>query len=129
MRIEEGKYYRTRDGRKVGPMTYIGHYDEYGWCVLDLNNAWWNLEGKAQKGRACVDIISEWDEGPIRTEKVRRIKPGVYGLLGVDGENEKSVRIGFAGVMGDGQYFWATPTELRELARVALEIAEYLDAQ
>ena len=55
MKIEEGKYYRTRDGRKVGPMrlralegvTYVSVSDEDGRMDDDL-----------------FDIISEWTDEP-----------------------------------------------------------------
>ena len=53
MKIEEGKYYRTRDGRKVGPIrlralegvTYVSVSDEDGRMDDDL-----------------FDIISEWTD-------------------------------------------------------------------
>lgn len=61
---------------------------------------------------------------PVVTETVtvRRLEPGVYGLLQVaEGMRPKTVHV--------YTHDSATAPELRELARVALEIAEYLDAQ
>jgi hypothetical protein len=38
MKIEEGKYYRTRDGQIVGPMQRRDHQSPYNWA--DLNHCW-----------------------------------------------------------------------------------------
>lgn len=67
-------------------------------------------------------------EGPVRTETVtkRHIVPGVYGILRVyehDGEHV-SIEV----VDHNDCPVWADASQLRELARVALELAEYLDA-
>jgi hypothetical protein len=64
--------------------------------------------------------------GPIRTETVttRRLEPGVYGPLNLlsDRSADSFVRIALVRELHNS-------AELRELARVALEISEYLDAQ
>ena len=33
IKLEEGKYYRTANGKKVGPMQHSGH-DEWSWIVV-----------------------------------------------------------------------------------------------
>lgn len=74
--------------------------------------------------------------GPIRTETVttRRLEPGVYGPLHVTREAVMPLRCGedapeepvvYAAIIPS----YLSASEWRELARVALEIAEYLDAQ
>lgn len=75
MRIEEGKHYRTRDGRKVGPMALFGPL----WGTGDEPRGWY------EDGRRSVivedprDLISEWtDEGPVRTVTRQEITPGTY---------------------------------------------------
>lgn len=78
-------------------------------------------------------IISEHDfrpvpeHSPVRT--VPRLVPGVYGLLYVGSEVEgrpaKEVLVRIA--PDHGPAMCAGAPELRELARVALEIAEYLE--
>lgn len=71
--------------------------------------------------------------GPIRTETVtvRRIEPGVYGRLSVAEDTAPHVSIALTSPDGTEvieryRRSFSAP-ELRELARVALEIAEYLE--
>lgn len=67
-KIEAGKYYRTRDGRKVGPVTDRGgyycanemHYNSGGEC---------GLEGRhhpSQDWRDRHDLIAEWVDVPVK---------------------------------------------------------------
>lgn len=59
MKIEAGKYYRTRDGRKVGPM------DEYianKFCDIRGNGYWWDKKGIGQHNALGIDLIEEWSE-------------------------------------------------------------------
>ncbi len=62
LKLEEGKYYRTRDGRKVGPMVHLGdtmaaYNTEYG-----MGNYWW-LDGRRDKTKIReVDLVAEWVE-------------------------------------------------------------------
>jgi hypothetical protein len=80
-------------------------------------------------GASCGDVkaFELVSDSPIRT--VRRLEPGVYGLLYVGSEvqgyptREVPVRV----APDHGPTVYAGAPELRELARVALEIAEYLD--
>lgn len=96
---------------------------------------WDALDASGTKG-----IISEEhfrpvpEHSPVVTETVtvRRIEPGVYGPLhvGVQDNRDYPVSLSFAGKVtgkpiSSGVGFNAP--ELRELARVALEIAEYLE--
>lgn len=63
---------------------------------------------------------------PIRTETVttRHIEPGVYGLLHIDTYKDQMV-LTIDPTVGHQP----SASSLRELARVALELAEYLDAE
>lgn len=72
-------------------------------------------------------------EGPVQTETVtkRHIVPGVYGRLWVEGDSRSYVGIALTRPNGTGvneshRRSFNAP-ELRELARVALELAEYLE--
>lgn len=66
MKIEAGKSYRTRDGRKVGPMTAYG--DE---LFHDPCERMWRKNGK--HGAPCItnrpndDLIAEWADAPDLT--------------------------------------------------------------
>ena len=68
MKIEEGKCYRTRDGRKVGPMRgvtgdFVADHEDF-----DLHNhvwtpngtQWWVKDGDKKK----LDLIAEWTDEP-----------------------------------------------------------------
>ena len=72
MKIEPGKYYKTRDGRKVRIYATDGlaEYPIHG-AVLN-NNGWraamWDSSGSAYNNlaiQATVDIVSEWSDTPI----------------------------------------------------------------
>jgi hypothetical protein len=114
---------------------------------------WATISSVREDGMFSVDwdegTIGEywWDEsewlfdqpndplGPIRTETVtvRRLEPGVYGRLSVQADTAPYVSIALTSPDGTEvieryRRSFSAP-ELRELARVALEIAEYLDAQ
>jgi hypothetical protein len=67
MKLEVGKYYRTRNGRKVGPMQNTngrnlraddGEY--YKWDGLGTSQ-FYTVSGEADDGSA-YDIISEWTD-------------------------------------------------------------------
>lgn len=62
MQIEAGKYYRTRDGRKVGPAVQesIG---EYPWNVRwDEGKYYYSNYGKSSISIDSDDIVAEWTE-------------------------------------------------------------------
>lgn len=134
MRIEAGKYYRTRDGRKVGPITFRGNLAGAPGFGL---GTWYVNDGYA--GRASTiaetkdDLVAEWideaadaaeaqitptnDNGPIRTRRV--IVPGVYGIVRV---------------FKDGAVFVdampaPSPASLRKAAHLFNQIAEVLEEQ
>ncbi len=65
LKIEEGKYYRTRDGRKVGPMTRdYGTSTKYIWDAE--NGASFTAEGfHLDEGmQDSHDLIAEWTDEP-----------------------------------------------------------------
>ena len=64
MQIEAGKYYRTRDGRKAGPMSYkpLEGFDPWEDEILgDL----WSDSGKSDTVEN--DLIAEWTDEPHET--------------------------------------------------------------
>ena len=146
MQIEEGKYYRTRDGRKVGPMKYRSWSDKHPWASDTDDIAIWEDDGTRYRGASEpeTDLVALWYDdtrawvSPIRTETVttRHIEPGVYGRLSVRGVSPypfgsegPQMDIGLT-TRGDDTVstgYVLTAPELRELARVALELAEYLE--
>lgn len=72
LKLEAGKFYKTRDGRKVGPMVEDKWHDRrYGWTVAHEFNAEY---GKAWRGDGTfhpdvgtqhgADLIAEWIDEP-----------------------------------------------------------------
>ncbi|MBD7990707.1 hypothetical protein H9643_07975 [Ochrobactrum sp. Sa2BUA5] len=86
LKIEAGKYYRTRDGRKVGPVTDRGgyycanemHYNSDGEC---------GLEGRHhpdQDWRDKHDLIAEWIDEPVKVSAKPTLKRGDKVKVTVD---------------------------------------------
>lgn len=125
---------RVRDTDDDGEWATISHVDgsrfQVKWDSGQVGGFWWDAEDwifdAPNDPRATLS--------PVRTETVttRRLEPGVYGRVQV--RDEAGV-VGFNFVarngasMGASAVAYLNAPELRELARVALEIAEYLDAQ
>lgn len=64
MKIEEGKYYRTRNGRKVGAMKPSGHED-CPWIAVRGDGQAWEDDGTGVSGTDSPDLIAEWvDDEP-----------------------------------------------------------------
>lgn len=99
--IEEGKYYRTRDGRKLGPY----HYSDTGgvWIVGDDHMTARFQDGRCNRNRPLPDdLVTEWVDpdpvpvpsaGPIRM--VRQIVPGAYGRLIINGPAYDTISLSF----------------------------------
>lgn len=77
MKIEAGKYYRTRDGRKVGPMIHNRGNQVWPWVDDEddpdgCGNAW-DPNGlgcfctPAANKRPGLDLIAEWTDAPDLT--------------------------------------------------------------
>jgi hypothetical protein len=62
MKIEAGKYYRTRDGRKVGPMMLTNPMSEYPW--EDGEDFTYNDIGQfaVDLTKHNRDLIAEWQD-------------------------------------------------------------------
>ena len=69
MKIEAGKYYRTRDGRKVGPMEDLEFSDGYPWRAGLPLPGYWSDCGQRQRAseREATDLIAEWTDEPEST--------------------------------------------------------------
>lgn len=65
LKIEAGKFYRTRDGRKVGPMEDQGWQDGEPWTTNDTMRYWSNDGTRADGSHyESDDLIAEWVDEP-----------------------------------------------------------------
>ena len=135
----EGRYGRTRDGRKVGPMVWGGGYPQYPWTcrredVRDIGIPFWTEDGYYRSGDTDhpLDLVAEWvdDVGPVRQRTVTEIVPGLHDGVEVqvfqvpDCENpdippSHALTVSFSA--GD-----PTADELDAAARVLTQLAEAL---
>lgn len=137
MKIEAGKYYKTRDGRKVGP-TEVTYYSEVypkakfwveGYGLVQENGKFGNDEDSPS-----LDLISEWKDeapSPIRNVTRREIVAGVYGRLHVSRDfsmGDKSLRIALSDSQGDADpagHYWNLD-ELDEVIHTLSQIREVI---
>lgn len=122
MKIEEGKYYRTRDGQKVGPMRRSNCRD-YQWTAFFNNdNRLWDAFGRRyMESYGSTDLIAEWtDDSPVRVVTRKEIVPGVYDLVKVmkNGTNNRP------GIIIDD---FMNSDQLRKAAAILNEIADALE--
>jgi len=139
LKIEAGKYYKTRDGRKVGPISRVrGGEGDYYWSdgksLFGQFTHNWSREGYSSSYHG-LDIIAEWKNeapspSPIRTVTSREIVPGVYGRFEVTGTYMKNrVTLDFApsSVGTSVPIFGMNTEELRESAHLFNQLAEALE--
>lgn len=85
IQIEAGKFYRTRDGRKIGPMKFR-KTETWCWFVSDIVKidgvaALWKDDGRFSpfNGDHVFDLIAEWVEEPTG-------EPLIFGYTNYRGE-------------------------------------------
>jgi len=138
MQIEAGKYYRTRDGQKVGPMMDCSHKDGFRWCTESLDPPYYSDDGCPQPGTASrgyteEPIVAEWTDepaGPVRTRTVTEIVSGVYGRIEVYAYRDGTVgirpRLKNGEVAGES-FAVLTAAELSAAAAVFVQLADALE--
>lgn len=121
MNLEPNKYYKTRDGRKVGPLSYCGPV----WSNSTRTEHWFEDGSRNRHKDEPGDIIADWvNDGPVREVTRKEIVPGTYGIVGVGdvGVSGERAPVGLVG----GTLF-RTAAELREAAATFNAIAEVLE--
>lgn len=89
MQIEEGKFYKTRDGRKVGPMVPRYASPFHKWTAGNLGLSWGdNGNGVSTGCPVDSDLIAECSE-----YEVGKWYPWTGGECPVDGESVVSVML------------------------------------
>jgi hypothetical protein len=124
VKIEAGKFYKTRDGSKVGPAIYRPVHGCFqagrDWLVSGCRYYEDGTPFGRKDAEWALDLISEWTDeptGPVITETVKRIVPGTYGIVTVYSNHSTEIiaRSGY------------TAAELRAAAATLTEIAEALE--
>lgn len=69
IKIRKGGFYRTRDGRRVGPMLRWSNNDPYDWQVESgtptFGHLLWRDDGSCDSiGGKDVDLVAEWVDEP-----------------------------------------------------------------
>lgn len=132
MQIEAGKYYRSSDGRKFGPMR-IWPSDRECWGD-EASTGLWRPDGSAHfvDAKDSPRLVAEWTDaptGPVVTETVKRIVPGYYGVVEVtiDASLHSEVGIRISSINGPGRpELYLDADELRAAAATLLELADAL---
>lgn len=130
IKVEEGKYYRTRDGRKVGPMAFSDGSKDFAGAPGFGEGNWYTQHSRHFKGEYINvsifgeqddDLVAEWVDStsPVRTVTHREVVPGIYGNVHIHvGANYPHI------VSALGMH---KPEELRAAAATLVEIAEALE--
>jgi hypothetical protein len=88
MKLEAGKFYKTRDGRKAFAAAENPFHDNkfryVGWVEYDPCNLGWNWEGK-HPNKSRYDLIAEWVE-PKRIDGYIAIGTRLTGDLAISRE-------------------------------------------
>lgn len=136
MRIEEGKFYRSQNGRDSGlavrhdgddgsSFFVVGasHYTEAG--LYSYRGRLPRTPTDSRDGLAGMDLEGA-SVGPVRTVTRKEIVPGVYGAVHVEnGANGDRVQLRFVSPC-DGLTTWYSADELRAAATVLNELADAL---
>lgn len=128
MKIEAGQSYKTRDGRKASKPTWNSDHGCWYLAVDEANRAY-QSDGTHGGKWVCndpnLDLVAEWaDEptGPVVVETVKRIVPGVYGIVDVVQAQGSTPGCSYIRIIG------AYPAaELRAAVATLTEIADALD--
>lgn len=134
MKIEAGKFYRTRDGRKVGPMERWSA----GWVQrgASVDNPCWHGDGRdwshpADPGNTLIADWADEPASPVRTVTRKEILVGVYGAVAVGPAAPAFVNV----LVGNGRldrvshvnYAALNESELRAAAMVFTQLADALN--
>lgn len=107
MKIETGKFYKTRDGRKVGPMEVWplgGWHSDRSQCPL--NAGLWLSDGTAKHfgTKDSPDLISEWHELTPHQQRTADMIKVMQAY--VDGEKVEGESDGIANKLDEPIWNW-----------------------
>ena len=117
LKLAVGKFYRTRDGRKVGPITSVNETDGVAYFPSRHDGeitCWPSGHIRLQKRPCDGDLIAEWTDaptGPVRTVTRKEIVEGRYGDVIV---NESDVSVAWMNTADKVRAAIATLTEIAD---------------
>lgn len=142
LKIEVGKFYKTRGGLKVGPM-FHSKTDGYFRSENDSGRCWYSDGSRIIKGFPEWQIVSEWvDEpvGPVQEvlvkkevvqiveTKEKKIVSGSYGYLRTHKDNCAYFGVGYT-TSGSFTYSKENISLIRKTAAALNAIADFLEEQ
>lgn len=107
--IEAGKFYKTRDGRKVGPLKFWNGRDD-GLCEEVGDGRYWSFDGVGHNKATGEDLIAEWVEDPAaapakasndNAEQAARPRFNV-------GDRVRAIKSSFGGAVSAGDVYSVT---------------------
>lgn len=124
--IQAGKTYKTRDGRKVTCISAFDHTAKFS----EHQNLTWVDTGTNSKiiPNDPWDLVDDWNS-PVREVTRKEIVPGVYGRIKIlNSDMENNAYLWFDHPEdGDRKLYHFTANELREAAKVFVQLADALD--
>lgn len=128
MKLEAGKFYKTRNGLKFGPAEEVYPFGNSGWVVPSSTGHPATYDSYGNRISPCCsneeDLVSEWHDGPTRTVTRREIVPGVYGKIFINHSDNNIVSINVRNDFGCVEF---NAEELREAAHLFNQLAEVLE--
>lgn len=132
MKLEEGKFYKTRSGLKFGPAEAVNPFGSSCWVVPSNNGHPATYDSYGNRISPCCsneeDLVSEWHDGPVRTVTRREIVPGIYGKVFINCYDEFANTVSL-NVKEDFGCVSFNAEELREAAHLLNQLAEFMEEQ
>lgn len=127
MKPEIGKSYKTKSGLRascIGLSTNMFQIRVDGVTSFVDDGCFW-LDDKGifnglKEKFGDLSIVSEWNEGPIRTVTRKEIVVGEYGKIAIIDSNEQSVRLSLI-------YSGFDSSDLRSASKLFIELADALE--
>lgn len=127
MKIEEDRFYKTRDGRKAKSGKSDGKTIRFEVEGEDFGRYVFVDTGRGNTANGSdtpTDLVSVWIENsPVQIKTVKTVVDGKYGVVGVSGHHESQNRV-CTYVNG-----WLTSSELREASVTFTQLADFLEEQ
>ena len=120
IKLEEGKYYRTADGRKVGPVR-IANLDTSEWALWSDRKYIYEVVGLPREGSCGTKIVAEWTDQP---KLWRDMTPEEKGALLLAHHEGKVIEANEGDGWFDAHPYWAPNSAYRVRPEPKREVAK-----